>query len=170
MAIRPSSISTRSPAFTSWAKPGYEMLARAAVPCTVSVVRTNGSPRRSTALPPPAKVPSRIFGPCRSWRIAIGLPILASTDRTRSIACRCSAWVPWEKLRRATSIPARAICSMMPSARDEGPMVQTIFARRSWAIVRSRSGPRDRGAPAPAGPGSPARSDRARQKAPLSRL
>src|SRR6185436_14907276 len=117
------------------------MLARSAVPTTLSVVSTKGSPRRSSTPPPAAKVPRRIFGPWRSWRIAMGLPILVSTDRMRWIACRCSAWVPWEKFRRATSIPARAICSMMPSAIDAGPIVQTILARRSWAMGQAAPAP-----------------------------
>ena len=63
--------------------------------------------------------------------MAIGLPSRASTERTRSMSWPCSAWVPWEKLSRATSIPARAICSMMPSALEAGPSVQTILASRS---------------------------------------
>ena len=100
----------------------------------------------------------------------MGFPILTSTDRMRSIACRCSPWVPWEKFRRATSIPARAICSMMPSAMDAGPMVQTILAKRSWAIVRPFPGRPGGRAPSAAASSGSAGTDRARQKAPLSRL
>src|SRR5689334_14359208 len=39
-------------------------------------------------------------------------------------------WVPCEKLRRATFIPARMSFSIIFSESDAGPIVQTIFVRR----------------------------------------
>src|SRR3990172_1542375 len=41
-----------------------------------------------------------------------------------------SSHVPWEKLRRATSMPASISCWISSGAEDAGPMVQTIFVRR----------------------------------------
>ena len=42
----------------------------------------------------------------------------------------CSAWVPWEKLKRATFIPAWIISRRTPSLSVEGPRVHTIFVFR----------------------------------------
>src|ERR1700678_266985 len=53
------------------------------------------------------------------------------TMRMRSAFC---AWVPWEKLRRATSRPARTSWRKTSMVLDEGPRVATIFARRIRAV------------------------------------
>ncbi len=50
--------------------------------------------------------PIRSFGPGRSWRIATCRPTRLAAARTRSAFSACSSRLPWEKLNRATSIPA----------------------------------------------------------------
>ena len=42
----------------------------------------------------------------------------------------CSSRVPWEKLSRATSMPASTIRTSISGSREAGPMVATIFVRR----------------------------------------
>src|SRR5712692_1702027 len=79
---------------------------------------------------PPASGPVRIFGPCRSARIAMGFARRAEASRTRAMVRACSAYVPWEKLSRATSIPARISRSMTCSESLAGPSVHTILALR----------------------------------------
>ena len=66
----------------------------------------------------------RIFGPCRSCRTATGRPQLArgGADAARWTAA-WSSWLPWEKLRRATSTPgSRSCCRIVggPSGGTEG--------------------------------------------------
>src|ERR1700689_2137744 len=74
--------------------------------------------------------PVRIFGPCKSPRIQIGFPSSLDTLRTISMSFSFSAWVPWEKLSRATSSPARTSSRKTVSVLQEGPRVATILARR----------------------------------------
>ncbi len=62
---RPSSTRIWSPVRTSPASPGYVVAASAELPGTSSPVRVNSPPAARTT-GPDAKVPSRIFGPCRS--------------------------------------------------------------------------------------------------------
>src|SRR6516165_7997633 len=49
-----------------------------------------------------------------------------------TILCACSWWVPWEKFRRATSIPAAMSLRIMRGERVAGPMVQTILECREF--------------------------------------
>ena len=79
--IRPSSMRISSPGFTSPGSPAYVVEHRSASPATSSVVMVNVAPSARTT-GPSAKVPSRIFGPCRSARIAMALPISALARRT----------------------------------------------------------------------------------------
>ena len=54
-----------------------------------------------------------------------------------------AAWVPWEKLRRATSSPWRTSLRKISGVLQEGPRVATILARRlylSAAKPRALSG------------------------------
>src|SRR6185503_3435560 len=102
--------------------------ARRAVPCTAFAVSTNGAPPTSVASPP-SNAPSRIFSPCKSCNIVMGRPQSASPSRISRMTSPCSAWVPWEKFRRATSMPAATSRSSMARSRVAGPMVQTILAR-----------------------------------------
>ena len=57
----------------------------------------------------------------------MGRPKRASAPRIRRITSACSAWVPCEKLSRATSMPAATRRSSISTLEDEGPIVQTIF-------------------------------------------
>src|SRR3979409_923055 len=43
----------------------------------------------------------------------------------------CSAWAPWLRFSRATSIPAWTSSRTRSGAAVAGPSVQTIFARRT---------------------------------------
>ena len=47
----------------------------------------------------------------------------------------CSPWVPCEKFRRATSIPASARRARVSGDREEGPIVQTILVRGMGALM-----------------------------------
>ena len=128
----PSSIQISSPARRSRRYSGCVIDARSAVPSTGCAHRVNGRPgSRSTRAPPPApNVPSRIFGPCKSCRIATGRPQRASPSRMRRTTSACSSCVPWEKLRRATSRPAATRRSSSSVLLLAGPIVQTILVRR----------------------------------------
>src|SRR5262249_29644215 len=55
-------------------------------------------------------------------------------SRTACSWARWSSWLPWEKLSRAASIPARASCTT-PLSAEAGPSVQTIFVRRCCRMV-----------------------------------
>src|ERR1700709_1502959 len=59
-------------------------------------------------------------------------PILRTTLRATAI-CSCE---PCEKLRRATSRPARTSWRKTSSLLEVGPRVATIFARRAGAVLR----------------------------------
>ncbi len=72
-----------------------------------AALNTIVSPGISTACPLGSS-PIRIFGPARSCRIASGLPSRAETARTQPITCAYNSWSPYEKFKRATSIPASA--------------------------------------------------------------
>src|SRR3989442_869931 len=108
--IMPSSIQISSPALTRPRYSGGETNTRSAEPTHGVRQRANGRPdSRSTRPPPPSpKVPSRIFGPCRSCRMATGRFHRASASRMRWMTSACSACVPFEKFTRATSIPSAA--------------------------------------------------------------
>src|SRR4029079_10669955 len=74
--------------------------------------------------------PVRIFGPCRSPRIATGRPTASAAAFTSAAAWRCVSWSPCEKLSLATSMPAWTMARRTAGAALEGPMVQTIRVRR----------------------------------------
>src|SRR6266851_5937044 len=80
--------------------------------------------------------PVRIFGPCKSPRMQIGLPSSRETLRTISISLSFSGWVPWEKFSRATSSPARTSSRKTASVLQDGPSVATILARRLCSAGR----------------------------------
>ena len=110
---------------------------RDAVHPTGSVVITTVCPALSFTGRPPATFPVRIFGPCRSARIATGFWWCADARRIHSARSLCSPGEPCEKLSRATSIPARTSRSIISAEETAGPMVQTIFARRNSMVVES---------------------------------
>src|SRR3954468_18847227 len=75
--------------------------------------------------------PMRSFGPGRSCRIATWRPARPAASRTSRAVSACSSALPWEKFSRATSIPASTMRASTSGSRDAGPMVATIFVRRS---------------------------------------
>ena len=74
----------------------------------------------------------RSFGPGRSCRIATARPARPAALRTRSATSACSSALPCEKFSRATSMPAATMRTRTSGSRDAGPMVATIFVRRTW--------------------------------------
>src|SRR5436190_5532732 len=83
---------------------------------------------------PSLNLPTRIFGPCRSQRIATVRPVLVASSLTSAARFSWSAAVPCEKLSRTTSTPARIILSRMAGSEEAGPSVATIFVLRSIAM------------------------------------
>src|SRR5262249_5176037 len=63
--------------------------------------------------------------------MAMGRPQRGSPSRMRRTTWACSSCVPWEKFRRATSMPAATSRSSCSTAADAGPMGQTILVRRT---------------------------------------
>ncbi|URE27749.1 hypothetical protein MUK42_18122 [Musa troglodytarum] len=53
--------------------------------------------------------------------------VLCMATRRLSRVSWWYSWVPWEKLKRATFIPARSSFSSIGTDRDAGPSVHTIF-------------------------------------------
>src|SRR3954466_12693316 len=86
---------------------------------------------------PSLNLPTRIFGPCRSHRIATVRPVLVASSFTSDARFSWSCAVPCEKLSRTTSTPARIILSRTAGSEEAGPSVATIFVLRS--IARSLS-------------------------------
>ena len=67
---------------------------------------------------------------------ADGLALLfGDLVRTMRMSSAFWAWVPWEKLRRATSRPARTSWRKTSRVLQEGPRVATILARRPRSIA-----------------------------------
>ncbi len=60
----------------------------------------------------------------------MGLRSSLEIVRTMRMSSAFCSWVPWEKLRRATSRPARTSCRKISGVLDAGPRVATILARR----------------------------------------
>lgn len=71
--------------------------------------------------------PVRIFGPWMSQSTATWWPYFSPRRRTVLNVSLCDSYLPCEKLRRHTSIPARIICSKTSSFDEAGPRVQTIL-------------------------------------------
>src|SRR5579859_4220519 len=80
---------------------------------------------------PSLNLPTRIFGPCRSHRIATVRPVLVASSFTSDARFSWSCAVPCEKLSRTTSTPARIILSRTAGSEEAGPSVATIFVLRS---------------------------------------
>ena len=109
---------------------------RREVPKMFSSVRKMLSPaRRRTGLPP-SSFPVRILGPLVSSMMAQGESNSRRTFLSRSMRALCSAWDPWEKLQRATSIPAWMRFLSADSESTAGPSVQIIFVRLAIYTVR----------------------------------
>ena len=93
--------------------------------------------------------PSRIFGPARSTRMAIGRPAAASARRTAAAAARCDAGLPCDRLIRATSMPAAMSSSIRPTLAE--PIVHTSLVRRMGVPSSRRIAPHSRPRPGPGG-------------------
>ena len=120
-----------SPASTVSASPAHVMYIRRALPSAPFSPHTNvtSSPGLSSAIPS-VSGPMRSFGPGRSCSTATWRPARPAAWRTSDAVSACSSAVPWEKFRRATSIPASTMRTSTSGSRDAGPMVATIFVRR----------------------------------------
>src|SRR3954464_4502786 len=71
----------------------------------------------------------------------MGLFSATAASRTAVISRAFSSRVPWEKLRRATSMPLRINSRIIAGALVAGPRVQTILAlRRGWPLVDTTRG------------------------------
>jgi hypothetical protein len=79
-------------------------------------------------------MPTRIFGPCKSWSNAKGRLSRFDTARRMEIRSAWESWVPWEKFKRATSIPASINFSINSSPWLAGPIVATILAFLSMQV------------------------------------
>ena len=123
---RPSSRRMVSPSFTSPGSSAYVMAQRLSSPTTSSVVRVNSAPEHSVT-EPSAKVLRRTSGPRVSSMAATGRSSSSRSFFSWSRRALCSSWLPWEKLNRATFIPARIISPRTPSRSVAGPRVHTIF-------------------------------------------
>ena len=103
-------------------------------PTISSVVRQRRSSGRSSR-GSWASCPMRIFGPGRSAMMATGRPAARAAARMFSMARWWPARSPWEKLRRATFMPARIICSMIAGDSDAGPIVHTILVLLAASVM-----------------------------------
>ena len=129
-SISPSDSRIREPGSRFSASVVKTVPTRSAVPSIFSGVIVMRCPATSCTDTPPTRRPVRIFGPCRSARMQIGLPNSLETIRTmriRSAFCSCE---PCEKFSRATSRPARTSSRKTSGVLEAGPSVATIFARR----------------------------------------
>src|SRR5688572_26896966 len=84
---------------------------------------------------PSLNLPTRIFGPCRSHRMATVRPTLLAISLTIAARLRWSSAVPCEKLSRTTSTPARTMRSSTAGSLEDGPRVATIFVLRNMKDV-----------------------------------
>src|SRR5262245_13581170 len=92
--------------------------------------------------------------------MVMGRPQSLSAPRISLIGSACSAWVPCEKLSRATSMPALTSRSSTARLRLAGPMVQTIFALlTSWQSLSGHGLAHLSSAGAPNGPCTPPTGD-----------
>ena len=110
----------------------------AAVPSTSRGVIVSSLPASSCTGSWSFSLPVRIFGPCRSARMQIGLCNSTETARTMRISSPLPSCVPWEKFSRATSAPARTSSRKTSAVQHDGPSVATILARRVWSSPASK--------------------------------
>ena len=105
------------------------MDARSADPRTGWVEMTKSAPETSSA------PPSRTGAQADPRSLQIGEHTDNHTSREGGVSYvghswRCPSRVPWERFRRATSIPAWTSASTCPRVDVVGPSVHTILARR----------------------------------------
>src|SRR5512145_2485491 len=104
------------------------------VPITSRLVIVTSPPVTSTSVPP-AMTPVRIFGPCRSPRIATARCRRRESSRMRRMTSVLAEWSPCEKLRRKTSAPTSIRASSICSDAQAGPTVATILVRRNMRLL-----------------------------------
>ena len=127
-----------SPLPTDLRRPGFPIGTREAVPSTSAEVRTTCEPLRRSTIPP-AILPTRIFGPGRSWSIAMILPPRLASLRMVATSCRWLALSPCEKLILKTSTWGTSLRTTRGGLLA-GPMVQTIFVFRNFLGRPTREG------------------------------
>ena len=116
-----------------------------APPIPSSVVRVSSEPCRSSTTPPSTSS-IRSFGPGRSPSSPTSRPAASAASRAIATLAACSSRVPWEKLSRKTSAPAR-ISSAMPlddagGGPDRGDDLRSALRpRRGFAQWPRRSAP-----------------------------
>src|SRR6185503_2774610 len=103
-------------------------------PISIPASRMKGAPFSRVTLPS-LNLPTRIFGPCRSHRMATVRPTLEAISLISAARLRWSSAVPCEKLRRTTSTPASTMRSSTAGSLEDGPRVATIFVLRSMRDV-----------------------------------
>ena len=135
-SIRPSSIRMMVPGSTNLCRPLKVWCTRREVPSTSSSVRKKLSPARSKTGSAPSSLPVRIEGPFVSSMMAQGASSSRRTFFKRSMRALCSAWEPWEKLQRATSMPASTRFFNADSESTAGPRVQMILVRFIIGMMR----------------------------------
>ena len=108
---------------------------------TPAVYSFSGTSHTTSSFPitifPPGRLPTLILGPCRSCRMVMGLSSSPEICLMVAITPACSSYLPCEKFRRATSMPAPIICLIMSGELLAGPMVATIFVRRKEVCMRT---------------------------------
>ena len=128
--MRPSSNRMRSPTRTSRASPSYWIgMTRSSVDASPSTSVTSTPEGRSNLRGNAAGADLRA-AEVLQHRDRLSLRA-AVASRRRASRAACSSCVPWEKLRRATSMPASMRLRRPSIESHAGPSVQTSFARRN---------------------------------------
>ena len=129
MASFPSSMRILVPMDTQEARPEKVKPIPSSLPFSPRARRVKLCPA-SRVTEPLSKSRIRISGPFVSKRRAMGRSSSALIRLTRSIRVFCSSWEPWEKLKRAQSMPPPIRARIASSESTAGPMVQMIFVLR----------------------------------------
>src|SRR5699024_9065792 len=85
------------------------------------------SPLSTFREPSLGKVPIRILGPGRSWRVVMGVLWTISSSRIILMRSTKEELSPWEKLRRKIRTPAAISLERTSRLLDAGPMVARIL-------------------------------------------
>ena len=131
--ILPSSISRRVPVTSAANSSRCGRVTRVASPAASSRSRTKVAPAATSARPP-AKVPTRSLGPCRSARMVSGRPISPSSARMLAIRPPRVAGAPWLMLTRKASAPATTSARSTSTVADAGPSVARTLTRRPRGV------------------------------------
>ena len=126
----PSSINSRAPGYMALNISGCGKPTRAALPVSVFISKTIWLPALTTM--PSSTNPTRNFGPCKSTRIHVGMPVSTSMARMASIRAPWSACVPCEKFNRKTFTPASCNLRNLTESDEMLPIVATILVERAW--------------------------------------